>query len=359
MRNSIGNNQSGGSVSSILGSVGNIKSSNSLVEVPLSSTQSSKSFLVGSCGILENFKSSLSGSFSIGKLDGGFFKLVLSLFPSLTGKAEVILGLGKISFSSFKSILGSGKSVFSFIEIFVGSVVVFLGISKVGACLSFSKFLLVEDSLGILESFFSISQKFLGGVESSFSISKVLLSFSDIGLSSSLVEKGKVEFIFSFIQSFVGLTESVGSIFSVSVSFSSIGSSFISGSFSSNELDVDGIIESLSGSNFSFGIINGGKSIEKLLVSSDLLSEDSLDVIDEGNFVGNGDFVKGFKSSVSAGDCDKSFSCVSGLISGFNSDGVDSGNGECSDKGSSAGITNDSVREVDKGPNGFTDMVFS
>ena len=155
----------------------------------------------------------------------------------------------------------------------------------------------------------------MSSIESSLSISEVLLGFSDIGLSSSLVEESKVEFIFSFIQSFVSLTESVGRVFSVSVSFSGIGSSFVSSSFSSNKLDVDGIIKSLSSGNFSFSIIDSGKSIEKLFVSGNLLLEYSLDVVDEGNFVGDGDFVEGFKSSVSASDSDETFSSVSGLIS--------------------------------------------
>ena len=235
----------------------------------------------------------------------------------------------------------------------------FLGVSKIGAGLSFSKFLFIKDGLSALKSLLSISEKFLSSIESGFSIFKVLFSLSDIGLSTSLVEKGKIEFIFSIIKSFIGLFKSVGGIFSVSVSFGSVGSSFIGSGFSSNELDVNSIIDSLSGGNFSFSIIHGGEGIKELLISSNLLSLDSLDVINEGNFVGNGDFVEGVKSSISTGDGNESFSSVSGLIGGFNTNGVDSGDGEGTDKRSSFGVSNNTIREVLESKDCVSDVMFS
>jgi hypothetical protein len=71
--------------------------------------------LVGSSGISKDLQSSLSGSLSSGKLDCGFFKLVVSLIPGFTSQTKVILGLGKVNLSLVKVVLSLAKSVFSLI----------------------------------------------------------------------------------------------------------------------------------------------------------------------------------------------------------------------------------------------------
>ena len=75
--------------------------------------------------------------------------------------------------------------------------------------------------------------------------------------------------------------------------------------------------------------------------------------------VGNGDFVKRSESSISTSESHKTFSGVSGLISGFNSNGVDSGNSEFTEQRSRFSISMDSIRKTDESPYGSSRVMLS
>lgn len=157
MSSSIGNDKCRRSVSSIFRSIGDIQSSNCLVEVPLSSSKSVGCILVCRSSILEKLQSSLSRCLRTCQLDSCLFKLMVCLIIRLLSKAKIVLGLGQIVLSCLLSLLGRIQLFLCVIHVFISSVVILLSILKVGVGLSLSKLLSIKNSLGILKRFFSSS----------------------------------------------------------------------------------------------------------------------------------------------------------------------------------------------------------
>ena len=74
----VGNNQGGSAVSSVLGGIGHIKGSHCLIEVPFGRAECADGLLVGSRSILKHFECGLTGGFGTGQLDGCFLELTIS-----------------------------------------------------------------------------------------------------------------------------------------------------------------------------------------------------------------------------------------------------------------------------------------